>query len=175
MKLQNDSDDRLWIGRHAADGDMLVHDPGQFSSVSSNVAFFSLTQFRQRAFPPEVVRKQIEEIVDPVERAEAEERYRSWPELKAERDREQERVHERELAQQREQIIQRHRGYVERRGIEYRGVQDSSTGSAKRVRSVCHVCTLALDDFVGARCVGCGSVLCSCGACACGAPRRSAG
>lgn len=174
MALHKDSDDRRWIGRHAADGDMLVHDPERFSSASANVTFFSLTQFRQRTFPPAVVQKQIEEIVDPAQLADAEARYRSWPELKAERDRDAELAREQEGVRQRERIIERHRAYVEARGIEYRGTQDSSAKGSRRVRTVCHVCAIALDDFVGARCIGCGSVLCSCGACACGAPRKSA-
>lgn len=172
MQLQNDSSDAtLRIGRHSADGDTLVFDPKQSATDGSNVALFSLTQFRTRAFPQRVVEAQIEEIVDPELRAEAEARYRAWPTLKAERDRELEQAKEASGARRRDLIVENHRRFVEGNEVEYKGVQDSSEkvtgGSRKRARSSCTRCTSTLDDFAGLRCSACGAVLCSCGACAC--------
>lgn len=176
MQLQNDSSDaQLRIGRHSADGDTLVFDPAQSAPGASNVALFSLTQFRTRAFPQRVVEAQIEEIVDPVQRAKAEELYRTWPTHKAERDRELEQAKEASGERRREHILENHRRFMEGNAVAYQGVQDSATkvtgGSRKRARSACSRCTTPLDDFVGLRCVACGAVLCSCGACAC-APAR---
>ena len=178
MQLQNGSSDAtLRIGRHSVDGDTLVFDPSQTSPGASNVALFSLTQFRTRAFPQRVVEAQIEEIVDPEQRAKAEALYHAWPTHKAERDREMEQAKEASGARRREHILENHRRFLEGNGVAYQGVQDSADkvtgGSRKRARSACSRCSTPLDDFVGLRCVACMSVLCSCGACAC-APSRAA-
>ncbi len=162
----------LRIGRHSVDGDTLVFDPALSSPGSTNVALFSLTEFRTRAFPPAFVASRIEEITDPEQREQAEKRYHSWPALKAERDLEMERLGAEGVLRRREQILEEHRLFVESRGVAYQGVKDTVPG-AKRRRSACSRCGIPLDDFVGASCVGCGSVLCSCGACGCG--RATAG
>lgn len=177
MQLHTGPDgDGLWIGRHAADGDTLVFDPAHSETGSANISLFSLTQFRPRAFPPGVVQKQIEEIINPEQRALAEERYRAWPTLKAERDRGLERVRADEVVRQRDRILEKHRLFLENQNLPYEGVQDSSVAgggsSPRRRRTSCHLCGISLDDFVGAKCGACGSVLCSCGACGCGAPRK---
>ena len=172
MHLQNDSSDAtLRIGRHSADGDTLVFDPAQAGAGGSNVPLFSLTQFRTRAFPQRVVESQIEEIVDPEQRAAAEALYHTWPTLKAERDRELEQAKEASGVRRREHILENHRRFLQGNEVEYKGVQDSADkvtgGSRKRARSSCTRCSSTLDDFVGLRCMACNGVLCSCGACAC--------
>jgi hypothetical protein len=164
----------VWIGRHAADGDTLVLDPARFSSASSLVSFFSLTQFRPRAFPRTVVQSQIREITDPEQRALAREQYANWPARKAERDRSREQASREVFALQRERIVEMHRRFVQDRGVAYQGIQDSSASSSRRRRSSCGRCGIPLDDFVVARCVACGTVLCSCGACACASPHGPA-
>ena len=178
MQLQNDSSDAtLRIGRHSADGDTLVFDPKQAQANGSHIPLFSLTQFRTRAFPPRVVESQIEEIVDPEQRAQAEARYKAWPTLKAERDRELEQAREVSDAQRRELILENHRRFLQGNDVAYKGVQDSADkvtgGSRKRARSTCTRCTSAVEDFAGLRCGACMAILCSCGACAC-APARNA-
>jgi hypothetical protein len=163
--------DSLWFGRHSADGDILVRDPEQSASDSSNVTLFSLTQLRPRTFSPNIVRTQIKEISDPEQRALAEQQYRHWPTLKAERDEERGRASTEAQTRQKEQILEAHRHFLEVQGLPYTGVQDSSEKKAgarpRRHRASCQHCGIPLDDFVQARCVTCGSVLCSCGACAC--------
>lgn len=166
--------DKLWFGRHAVDGDTLVLDPSQSTPDSSTVTLFSLTQFRPRRFPPSIVRSQIREIVDPQERVQAEEQYREWPTLKAEREQERERTSQEVAARQKERIVEAHKRFLDEQNLPYQGVQDSSeesTGtSRKRQRTACQRCGIPLDDFVQTRCAGCNSVLCSCGACGCRAP-----
>ena len=168
---------KVWIGRHSADGDTLVYDPSQGESGSSYVSLFSLTQFRPRTFPRRVVEEKIVPVTDASEQAEALERYRSWPSLKAEVERESQTEREAGAGRTRESILAHHKAYLESRGIPYRGVRDSSAAApagapAKRARTVCGNCGIRLDDFVGVRCEGCSGVLCSCGACACvGTPR----
>jgi hypothetical protein len=177
MEFSDLSNGTIWIGRHAADGDTLVLDPALSAPASSLVSFFRLTQFRPRAFPHSVVQSQIREVTDPEQRALAEERYGSWPALKAEHDRSQDRARTETFARQREHIVARHRRFVESRGVAYQGIRDSSAAagkpSARRQRSSCASCGIPLDDFVGARCVACSAVLCTCGACACVSARES--
>lgn len=185
MKLNDGRDGgKLWLGRHSADGDTLVLDPARPEPLSGNVSLFSLTEFRPRVFPPEVVERQIDEILDSEQRAEALEQYRNWPTLKAERDREREsdRAREREevAARQKERTLEKHRAFVERLELPYEGTRESSaetktktkSSSRNSRRTACYVCGIKLDDFVASRCVACSSVLCSCGACACGQPRK---
>lgn len=178
MQMHNgSSDDSLRIGRHSADGDTLVFDPAQPAAGASNVAFFSLTQFRTRAFPPRIVEEMIEEVVDPQQRATAEALYHSWPDHKAEQDREAERAKEASTARRRDHILENHRRFLDALAVPYQGVQDSATrvtgGSRKRARSSCARCSTPLDDFLGMRCVACMGILCSCGACGCTAPRAA--
>lgn len=178
MQLQNDSNDGvLRIGRHSVDGDTLVFDPANSAPGSANVALFSLTQFRTRAFPKRVVEAQIEEIVDPEQRAKAEALYHERTSLKAERDLELEKAQDASGARRREHTLENHRRFLAGNHVEYKGVQDSAEkvtgGSRKRARSACSRCTTPLDDFLGLRCVACGGVLCSCGACACAPPRTA--
>jgi hypothetical protein len=166
--------DDLWFGRHLADGDMLVLDPAAAKSDSDKISFFSLSQFRTRTFPLSVVQRQIQEIVDPEQRARAESRYRSWPNLKAERDRAREQRVSEGVERQRESILEAHREYLESQNLPYAGVRNSDqpgTGAvANRRRLSCMRCGIALDDFVHARCEACGTILCSCGACGCKPP-----
>jgi hypothetical protein len=168
---------KLWVGRHSGDGDTLVFDPALGEGSSEYVSLFSLTQLRPRAFPLQVVQQRIEPISDAAERAAALKRYRTWPSLKAERERAQVREREEGTARRREQTLALHRAYLEARGVAYKGVRDSSEATAggppKRARSVCGNCGIRLDDYVGTRCVACNGVLCSCGACACVGTVRS--
>lgn len=171
MRLQDSNDGSLRIGRHSVDGDMLVLDPSLGSAPAANVTFFSLTHLRPRSFPRQIVESKIEEVTDDAQRASAEELYRTWPTLQAERALEVERTRAEDSARRRERILESHRRFVEATGVAFRGVQDSAVkvppGSRRRARSSCQYCHTALDDFIGARCIGCSAVLCSCGACAC--------
>jgi hypothetical protein len=176
MGISFDHGGQLWIGRHSGDGDTLVFDPDQAAS-GSYVSLFSLTQFRQRSFPRNVVEERIAALTDEKERAAALQRYREWPTLRAEHERAQQNAAEAEAGRRREDILALHRAYLEERGVPYPGVRDSSLAPEKgapkpRARTACASCGIKLDDFVGTRCVGCNTVLCSCGACGCsGTPK----
>lgn len=167
---------KMWIGRHTADGDILVFDPETCDPAAAHVTLFSLAQLRTKVFPRAVVAARIEEVTDPAEQARVQEEYRRWPTLREERERERVTAREEAVQRQRDATIERHRGYLEDRGIGYEGVHDTATGkragATRRRRTKCHACGIALDDFAAAECMVCNGVLCSCGACGCGAPVR---
>ena len=167
---------KMWIGKHSADGDTLVFDPEVSDPTATNVELFSLTHLRHKRFSREIVSSKIQEVTDQAQQARAAEEYRSRTERKEEREKER-TVAQGEAVERRKQgAIDRHREFLEERGIAYQGVRDTSTGKtpgAKRRRTKCHACGIALDDFAGTICSACNGVLCSCGACACGAVARS--
>lgn len=165
---------RMWIGEHAADGDILVFDPAETSPLANRLSFYSMTQLRTRVFPRLVVAQQIREVADDVRTARAKKDYGRRAELRE--------AHETGLAtaraaladRQREEVVQRHERYLEAHGIAYQGVRKTPLDRRPGKRVRCHVCKAALDDFAGSLCCVCSDVLCSCGACACASrPRRS--
>jgi len=166
----------LWIGRHSVDGDVLVFDPTETDPTASNLSFFSLSQFRRRAFPRGAVEEKIAEITDKRQRSEAKKQYEKWAALKATHEEEQTAARATARTHQRERILEQHQQFLEGRNLPYEGVRDAHTegkkpaGLKRRRRTKCHSCGIALDDFVGAECVVCNGVLCSCGACGCGLP-----
>ena len=163
---------RMWIGEHAADGDILVFDPAETSPSADRLSFFSMTQLRMRVFPRLVVARQIREVADDVRSARAKKDYRRRAELRV--------AHETGLAtarvalaeRQREQVVQRHERYLAAHGIAYQGVRTTPLDRRPSRRVRCHACKIALDDFAGSLCRVCGDVLCSCGACACASRAR---
>lgn len=165
------SADGLWIGEHAADGDILVLD-GPSDGDQGRLSYYSLTQLRSRVFPAAVAAAKIKQVTDEIRLARARKQYAKRNELEAEH--EQARAAERaDVAErQREQVIRLHEKYMEGHGVEDEGVRETP-GNHKSRRSKCHACAITLDDFVGRVCVKCNEVLCSCGACACGSRTRT--
>lgn len=165
------SADALWIGEHAADGDILVLD-GPATPDGGRLSYYSLTQLRSRVFPAAIAAAKIKQVTDEIRLARARKQYAQRSELEAEH--EQARAVERaDVAErQREQVIRLHEKYMEGHGVEDEGVRETPSNHKSR-RSKCHACSITLDDFVGRVCVKCNEVLCSCGACACGSRTRS--
>lgn len=165
------STDSLWIGEHAADGDILVLD-GPSDPDQGRISYYSLTQLRSRVFPAAIAAAKIKEVTDEIRLARARKQYAQRTELEAEH--EQARAVERaDVAErQREQVIRLHEKYMEGHGVEDEGVRETPANHKSR-RSKCHACAITLDDFVGRVCVKCNEVLCSCGACACGSRTRT--
>ena len=164
---------KMWIGKHTADGDTLVFDPEVSDGSAANVELFSLTHLRHKRFSREVVAAKIREVTDPAEWASAAEEYGRRLELREGRDKQRAVAQDQAAHRQRQGVIDRHREFMEERGLEYQGVRDTSTGrtaGAKRRRTKCHACGIALDDFASSECLACNGVLCSCGACGCAAP-----
>ena len=160
----------FWFARHEADGDVLVYDPALADDASENLTFFSMTALRQRRFPPAVVRERLRELSG-AERAEVEKRYREWPALREQKEREEQAARAETAARERARVVERHRALFDERGLDYPGVRDSAEeakrGVRRSARTVCPRCGIHLDDFAGVRCAGCGTILCSCGGCAC--------
>lgn len=167
---------KMWIGKHTADGDILVFDPEVSDPTATNVELFSLTHLRHKRFSREVVAAKIQEVTDAKARASAAEEYGRRMELREERERERGVAQDQAAVRRRQGVIDRHREFMEERGLSYEGVRDTGTGKAapgsKRRRTKCHACGIALDDFASSECLACGGVLCSCGACGCAAPAR---
>lgn len=157
----------LWVGEHAADGDILVFDPSEASPYAERLSFFSLKQLRTRVFPRAVVTQQIRELADELRSARARQDYGRRAELRQAHESALATARTEVLERQREQVIQRHARYMAARGIEYRGVQTTPADRRPSRRARCHACSTPLDDFSGNLCCACGDVLCSCGACAC--------
>lgn len=164
---------KLWVGEHAADGDILVFDPAESSSADDRVSFYSMTQFRTRVFPRPLVTRQIREVTDDIRSARARQDYNRREELRV--------THESELAaaraalvdRQREEAIHRHERYLTGHGIAYQGVQMTTPERKRSKRVKCHACGIPLDDFARSVCGVCKDVLCSCGACACARTRAT--
>jgi hypothetical protein len=157
---------RMWIGQHAADGDILVFDPALSDPAATNLSFFSLTQFRQRVFPRPLVSEKIHEITDKALKARALKQYQEWPTGKAAHEQERADAHAKKAERQKQEVLERHRRLLQAQDIPYQGVRDTTAGT-KRRRTRCRVCAIELDDFASTECVACGGVLCSCGACGC--------
>ncbi len=167
---------RMWIGRHTADGDILVFDPEVSDPAATNVSLFSLSQLRHKLFSRAVVETKIDEVTDEEQHARAIEDYRKWPVLKEERERERVAAQAEAAQRLRQGTLDRHREFMEERGVPYEGVVGTTdgrkSGGARRRRTRCHACGIALDDFASAECRVCNGVLCSCGACGCAAPGK---
>jgi hypothetical protein len=166
---------KMWIGKHSADGDVLVFDPEVSDPTAANVELFSLTHLRHKRFSREVVAAKIQEVTDPAEQARVAEEYGRRKELREGRNREIAVAQDEAALRRRQGVIDRHREFMEERGLPYEGVRDTGTGKttgSKRRRTKCHACGIALDDFASSECLSCGGVLCSCGACGCAAPPR---
>lgn len=164
--------DGLWVGRHAADADILVFDPAEADPAAERLSFYSLTHHRLRTFPRAVVANQIREITD---EAGAEQAKRAYEDRLARRvadEAQQEAERVERLERQRQSVLELHRRFLGELGIEYRGVRDTAKEGARRRRTRCHTCGISLDDFAGSVCVACDGVLCSCGACSCGGTLR---
>lgn len=161
----------LWIGEHAADGDLLVRD-GEPAPEGSRVTYYSLTQLRTRVFPAAIAAAKIAEVTDEIKLARARKDYARRAELEAERLQAKEAARADVADRQCEQVIRLHEKYMEGHGVEDEGVRATPSDHKSR-RSRCHACQITLDDFVGHVCVKCNEVLCSCGACNCGNRTRA--
>jgi hypothetical protein len=166
-------DGALWFGRHSVDQDVLVFDPAREDPSASNLRFFSLSRFRVRAFPRGIVEELISEITDESLLADARAQYEKRETLEADYRREQEAVKTAALEQRRVELLSRHREYLSAQDLPYEGVQETGVGEMKQRRSKCPACSIPLDNYAGARCLGCNGVLCSCGACSCVRPART--
>jgi hypothetical protein len=162
----------LWIGEHAGDHDILVLDPAQSDSTADVLALYSLTQHRMRRFPRATVEDRIRVVTDESARSRAARDYGRRAELQADHQRAADSAQAERMDRIREGMVAAHKVFVEALTVEYRGVRKTSEEGRGGKATRCHVCALALDDFVGMTCVTCSGVLCSCGACACGKPSR---
>jgi hypothetical protein len=162
--------DKLWIGRHAADEDILVFDPALDQPASGNVTFFSLTQFRPRSFAPKVAKERIRGITDAKEFSAAKKTYTRWPELKAKQEGVDSRTRTEALELRRSAMLQRHEAYLASLG-ELAEIPLTKAGRpAKRRRIInCLVCQRVLETGMDLSCERCSQSICTCGACACGA------
>lgn len=165
-------EERLWVGRHSGDQDILILDRETSSFGSANVTLYSLTQHRTRTFPRSIVVEKIHEVDDPAEREKAVGEYSARSELKAVYDDGLRIAREEQHNRQRDAILVSHKRYLERIGVRAEGVTDRLPDFKGGRRVKCQVCGIPLDDFAGFVCVGCEGLLCSCGACACGTPSR---
>jgi hypothetical protein len=160
--------DEFWIGRHAADEDILVFDPALAQPPSGNVTFFSLTHFRTRSFSPSVAKERIRGITDAKEFSEAKRTYKRWPELKAKQEDVDSRARGAALEQRRSTMVERHEAFLA--AIPEPVEPVAKTGRATRRRRItsCLVCGRVLDTGVDLTCDRCSQRVCTCGACACG-------
>lgn len=165
------NDGMLWIGQHASDQDLLVFDPAESDPSADPVAFYSLTQHRQRTFPRSVVRQRIPGLADDISRRRAQHDYENRAALRQQHLDAAAEAQAARMDRQRQNVCDAHRRYVEAIGVEYLGTSPTPATHRPGRRSKCHVCALGLDDFASAVCGVCSGVLCSCGACACRAAR----
>lgn len=165
--------DKLWIGRHAADEDILVFDPALDQPPSGNVTFFSLTQFRTRSFAPKVAKERIRGITDAKEFSAAKRTYTRWPELKAKQDGVDSRARTEALELRRSAMLQRHEAYLATLP-ELAEAAVTKTGRATKRRRItnCLVCQRILETGMDLTCDRCSQRICTCGACACGASNQ---
>lgn len=167
---------KLWIGRHSVDQDLLVRDAALDNPASENPTFFSLSHLRPRTFSPKAVEKFIVEVTDETEFAEAEKRYKNRGKERVKRDKEDAKLADQAAVDQKEAILERHRAYLKKKDLPYEGVQESSLAvkgtSAQRRKTICHKCRHALEDRAGSRCLSCTCLVCFCGACGCGAAKK---
>lgn len=162
----------LWVGKHAADGDLLVFDPAESDGAGTVVAFYSLAKHRRRSFPRDLIGKTIKPLKDDKASARALEDYARRGSLRAEREDQREADRSAQAEQQRESVVDAHRRFVEGLGLSYEGVERTDGNRKSGRRTKCPSCGIALDDFAHAACTICGGVLCSCGACVCGTTGR---
>lgn len=160
----------LWVGRHAADDDLLVFDPAQGDGRGDVISFYSLAKHRMRSFPRSVLGEKIQPVTDEVSSARALKDYARREALQAQAEDAREADRNAHLEQQREAVIEAHRRYLEALGVDYAGVERTDGHRRSGRRTKCPTCGIVLDDFAHAACAACGGVLCSCGACLCGAP-----
>lgn len=159
----------LWIGKHAADGDLLVFDPAESDPAAERLSFFSMTQLRHRVFPRAVVATNVRELTDELQVARVKKEYADRAELRVVRDKENAVARADAAEKQREQVVAQHERYLAGLGVPYEGVRPTPPDHKPGRRVKCHHCGIAVDDFAGRVCVVCSAVLCSCGACSCGA------
>jgi hypothetical protein len=160
-------DGKFWIGRHAADADVLVFDPSESGTVTDRVSLYSLAQHRNRTFPLSVVHDQIRGISDEDNWEEAKRNYEDRAALRHEREEEAAAQRQKRMEHQRQGVIGAHERYLAGIGIEDAGVIPTPENFKPGRRSKCQVCGIVLDDFASSVCLVCNGVLCSCGACAC--------
>jgi hypothetical protein len=160
----------LWIGEHSGDNDILVLDPAETDSSADILALYSLTQHRTRRFPRTTVLDQVRMITDKAAHARAKKEYAQRATRRDGHERALESGQAERMDRMREGMIAAHQRFVAALGLEYKGVQKTSGETRAGRGTKCHVCEIALDDFVGMTCGICSRVLCSCGACACGKP-----
>jgi hypothetical protein len=160
-------DGKFWIGRHAADADVLVFDPSESGVVADRVCLYSLAQHRNRTFPLSVVHDQIRGISDEDNWEEAKRKYEDREARRHEREEKLAAERQERLEHQRQGVISAHERYLAGIGVEAAGVISTPENFKPGRRSKCQACGIALDDFAGSVCLVCNGVLCSCGACAC--------
>ncbi len=158
---------KFWIGRHAADADVLVFDPSESDVVSDRVCLYSLAQHRNRTFPLSVVHDQIRGISDEENWEEAKRNYEDRAALRHEREEVAAAEKRERVEHQRQGVIAAHERYLAGLGIQNAGVVPTPEDFKPGRRSKCQSCGIALDDFAGSVCLVCNGILCSCGACAC--------
>jgi hypothetical protein len=158
----------LWIGKHSADGDILVFDPVESDATASVLSLYSLTQHRTRRFQRAMALQSIQPLTDQIAQARAKKEYTQRSKLRTAHEHALTEEHAGRIDEVRENIISAHRRYIEARGLVYNGVlQTNGERKAGRVTK-CHACGIVLDGFVSAACGICSGSLCSCGACSCG-------
>lgn len=74
------------------------------------------------------------------------------------------------VAPPREQTTTRHKEFLSRKGIVYRGVRRPSKYRQQRITH-CYSCKSDLDNKIDLECCACSWILCECGACGCGYER----
>lgn len=158
----------FWIGRHSEDQDLLVFDPSLADASAPIVALYSLSQHRTRSFPRATLLQRIHPVTDELSRARAIQEYGQRATLQAAMEAERAAEQSTRKNRQRDGVLAAHRRYIEDIGLEYQGERETGADHRPGRRTKCHVCGIALDDFVGAVCMICEGVLCSCGVCACG-------
>jgi hypothetical protein len=160
----------LWVGKHAADQDILVLDPAESDPAAEMLSLYSLSQHRLRRFPRSLVLEKIPALTDELAQARAKKDYAQRSALRDAHQTAMEAARTERMDQVRETMIAAHQRHVENLGLDYQGVQKTVAESRSGRTVKCHVCEHPLDDFVGVTCGICSGVLCSCGACTCGKP-----
>ena len=162
------SANKMWIGRHSADSDILVFDPALAQPQSGNVMLFSLDHLRPRSFTPAAAETLIDGITDPKEIASAKRAYRKWPERKAERDEAARQARADAVEERRRAISERHSAFLATLPSARGEAVEKARGSAKRRVANCPACNRVLATGMNLQCDACAQRICTCGACSCG-------
>jgi hypothetical protein len=154
----------LWIGRHSADDDVLVFDPVYaVPATGDRYPLYSLRQKRNRVFPVAVIH---EKIVG-VEGSERERLFEEYGAARSAAEIEAQQRHDREAKQRRTTIERRHRLFLSRLELEYKGLRSPTRTRSRRVDH-CYNCKERVDSAIDPECAACGWIVCYCGACGCG-------